>query len=66
MSRHLEKINGEFKETIMDLAKCRWLYDEVCCNGMSDMVADFPDDEYCSRCVLFTKERSHVRKKTKN
>ena len=64
MSRHLEKINGENVESIDDMKKCRWLYDEVCCNGMSDCVADFPSAEYCSKCVLFTKEVKRRGKKT--
>lgn len=66
MSRHLEKLgNNEFKELVDNLNKCRWLYDEICCNGLSDMLADFPSDEDCSRCVLFTKERRSNGKRRK-
>lgn len=57
MSRHLEKVEGDFKETIDDMTKCRWLYDEICCNPLSDKVADFPNDDYCQNCLQFTKER---------
>lgn len=35
---------------------CKWLYDEVCCNGDCDMRADFPDEEYCRRCEYFEEE----------
>lgn len=58
MSRHLERTaDGDFRETIDDMTKCRWLYDEICCNPLSDKVADFPNDEYCSNCLQFVKER---------
>ena len=58
MSRHLERTaDGEFKETIDDMTKCRWLYDEICCNPLSDKVADFPNDEYCLNCLQIGKER---------
>lgn len=57
MSRHLEKINGEYKESITDMSRCRWLYDEICCNTLSYCVAESPSEEYCSLCPCYTKER---------
>ena len=35
--------------------KCKWLQDEVCCNGDCPMVADFPDDA-CIVCGWWENE----------
>lgn len=59
MSRWIEvdHENGIVKEEIKSLEECRYLYNEVCCNELSDCVADYPDGEYCQRrCPHFARE----------
>lgn len=57
MSRWIEDVDGVIKEEIKSMEECRYLYNEVCCNDRSDLLADFVDSEYClHRCPLFAKE----------
>lgn len=56
MSRHLERNERGYEETITDYDGCRWLYDEVCVYDSSEWLADFPLD-FCKTCRYFTKER---------
>lgn len=48
----------------IDYNKCKWLYNQVCCNDKSEFLADYPyprckceDDTYC-KC--FEKEDGKV------
>ncbi len=56
MGRQLERKDNRLRETVTDDNKCRWLYNEVCCNDSSEWLADFPH-EFCDRCRYFAKER---------
>jgi len=54
--------DGEQIETIEDMNKCKHLVNEVCCEGYSEHVADFPREEDCAQCVFFQKEDGVVNK----
>lgn len=58
MSRLLERLpDGTYRETLHSEDECRYLINEVCCNGDCRwMVAEFPDEEDCKRCRYFEKE----------
>lgn len=63
MSRWIETGKDEhgrfYLETLKDPEGCKWLMDEVCCNGDNkEMVADFPFEEDCTpeRCPYFERE----------
>ena len=57
MARNFEKLNsGEFRETITDYDKCRWLYNGVCVNADCPMIADYPSEKYCDSCRYFQGE----------
>lgn len=58
MSRFIESDNENKNNivTLDDPKKCAWMYNEVCCNSNSCMVADYPGIDYCIRCKFFTKE----------
>lgn len=61
MSRYINQDNvGNYTETISNMNECRWMYDDVCCNDESDCVADYPDEETCRKCELFTKEDGKI------
>ena len=63
MSRWLDKVGSSvYHEEINSMDECRWLINEVCCNDKSDMCCDFPHEDYCKRCVLFTKEDGIIEK----
>ena len=58
MSRWIEKLpDGTYHEGIADPGKCRWMYDEVCCNDKSPCAGDFADEDDCDYCGLFEKEK---------
>lgn len=43
----------------IDYNKCKWLYNEVCCNADSPCVADYPNSNMCKSkkdCEFFEKE----------
>jgi hypothetical protein len=43
----------------IDYSKCKWLYNEVCCNDKSDYVAGYPSSKICESkkyCKYFEKE----------
>lgn len=58
MSRKIiqDEKTGIHGTIIDDPSKCRYLYDEVCVNDSCDCCCDFPDKEYCEKCIHFTKE----------
>ena len=58
MSRYIEQLrNGVYVESLCAEDECRWLINDVCCNAdCKDMLADFPDAEYCHRCRYFQAE----------
>ena len=57
MSRYIEQLpDGTYHEEIECMEKCRHMYNEVCCEGYSDHVADFPSEEDCEYCAFFEKE----------
>ena len=63
MSRYIDtdiKEDGKgrwYLETLADPNACRYLINDVCCNAdAKDMVADFPDADYCATCRYFTRE----------
>ena len=63
MSRWIETGKDErgrfYLETLKDPDGCKWLTNEVCCNGDNrDMVGDFPFEEDCTpeRCPYFERE----------
>ncbi|MBO4920432.1 MAG: hypothetical protein J5372_00815 [Lachnospiraceae bacterium] len=57
MSRLLHTENGKLKEIIKNTNECAWLYNEVCCNTKSELVADYPG-ERCKICRLYVRERN--------
>lgn len=59
MSRHVQRINGEYVTQIVDEEKCKFMYDDTCCNDSSYWLADFPSAEECAECPYFEKERSN-------
>ena len=61
MSRKLIRKGKGFVERLDNPNKCRWLYDDVCCNDSSEWLADFPLD-LCKTCRYFTKERVNGKK----
>lgn len=58
MSRYIETDeNGRKRMIIASMQQCKELNNDVCCNGNhSDMLASYPDADYCRRCEYFTKE----------
>ena len=58
MSRYIETDeNGRERMIIASMQQCKELINDVCCNeNHSDMLANFPDADYCRRCEFFTKE----------
>ena len=57
MSRWIEKdSNGVIHQGIISMDQCRDMFNDVCCNDRSDLCGDFPHEDYCKRCALFTKE----------
>ena len=57
MSRWIDRFpDGTYHEGIADPEECRWLYDEVCCNDRSPIVADWPPEGYCETCEFFEEE----------
>lgn len=57
MSRWIKSdTNGKSIETIANGNQCKNLVDEVCCEGYSEHVADFPSEEDCAQCVFFQKK----------
>lgn len=52
-------------ERVIDVNKCRWLVDDVCCNADSPQVGDFPFDGFCEKhCRFFEKENKDEYKNT--
>ena len=57
MSRWLEELpDGSNRITIADEDSCKYMYNEVCCNGYSEHRADFPDEDDCKNCAFYEKE----------
>lgn len=60
MSRYIDEktVNGckQYIVTLADPNKCKYIYNDVCCNDKSGFVADFVDEDDCDCCGLFEKE----------
>lgn len=47
----------------IDYKKCKYLINEVCCNGDCDIVGDYPDCKSCNNkddCKYFEKEDGEI------
>ena len=57
MSKWVEVLpGGGHKVTIADEDSCKYMYNEVCCNGFSEHCSYGLREEDCKGCELFEKE----------
>ena len=62
MSRFIEVNPNTGKNEIWldDPTRCKHLYNEICCEGMSRYVTEFPTREQCKYCRYYEKETLKV------
>lgn len=53
MSYKFEYEQGKIIKKLDDPKKCKYMYDEVCCNDSSKHIADYPGKDDCKRCMFF-------------
>lgn len=61
MSKVFKNVDGKLVSEIDNFEKCKFMYDEVCCNDSSPFIADYPEMENCKHCIYFEKENKRER-----
>ena len=57
MSKWITQLDdGTYEVVLDDKYKCKWMYNEVCCNDQSEILADYPWNGECKKCKLFERE----------